>query len=649
MSESSGIHVSGLTRTFSTTFHKLAESINSPRSLMLSMLLASGEQDDLIQLVSSTCDPLHYREGDEQLFAEDYLIAKIASKLPSEFRSWNILEPTLKQFCEQEDHCAIINRQCVSGEILDRLEAVGVRIGDLRKLMKRVLGRAPSLAACCQAGGWGPGSTVLHNREESVPEAKCTDTSVTYRLAKALQDAGCHGDLPWWSAPWVLVPGNLMFTVDKNAKSLRTASAEPAINGWVQKGIGSFIRRALRKIGIDLNDQSINQMIALGAMRFGYATIDVRGASNSQALELFRLCLPKDWMDLLDISRSERGTFEERTDLSSDSFWFEYEMISSMGNGFTFELESLLFYCIARMADCNSDEVWIYGDDIIVPQACAQKVVDILEVCGFSVNTEKSFLDGLFFESCGVHVFNGCDVTPFFIKDALNEPKDVLRTANELRLFGTRMSSVGFSCRHLLPVYRYLVGRLPDSFKTRGPAGGGLCLFSNIEEFDRKQFVSGRLEYNHLIPSFRYTIQPQWTWSFEQFLASHQDHVRGPVPRVPPSCFSKKDARVLVTRHSLKNELRRAIKRGEGETPFLLQYRLFTLTNPHQGEHEWVSVLDSPNQGNGVARVSYRKWSNQELSQTTNHDRSRYGTLAHKIVRGVCTPQSVPTLTNWST
>lgn len=278
------------------------------------------------------------------------------------------------------------------------------------------------------------------------------------------------------------------------------------------------------------------------------------------------MLLPPDWVTLIDASRSERGTIDNRS--QNDKFWFDYEMVSSMGNGFTFELESVLFYCLCRAAGCDSDDVWIYGDDIIVPQAQAASVVNALEVCGFTVNTEKSFLSGLFFESCGVHVFNGCDVSPFYIKDLLNEPEDVLRCANELRLFGTRLNSIGFPCRQFLPVYRYLVGRIPDALKVRGPAGGGLCLFSNIEEFGTGRYVCSQLEYQHLLHDFTFTLQPEWTWTFEQFETFHLDWAGGPVPRWSRNVAAKMGYKG-ETRTSLKNKWRRVCAVGYGETPFL--------------------------------------------------------------------------------
>ena len=73
-------------------------------------------------------------------------------------------------------------------------------------------------------------------------------------------------------------------------------------------------------------------------------------------------------------------------------------MVSPMGNGFTFELETLLFYALT-MAVCgkgNFVRVSVYGDDIICPTEHAQAVTSILVEAGFQLNLGKSFSSGPF-------------------------------------------------------------------------------------------------------------------------------------------------------------------------------------------------------------------------------------------------------------
>jgi hypothetical protein len=90
-------------------------------------------------------------------------------------------------------------------------------------------------------------------------------------------------------------------------------------------------------------------------------------------------------------------------------------MISSMGNGYTFCLETDVFLSIAR-AGVNAfaryagrpelhDQAWVYGDDVIVPVDAYATVVDFLEACGIVVNSDKSYNTGSFRESCGFDWF----------------------------------------------------------------------------------------------------------------------------------------------------------------------------------------------------------------------------------------------------
>jgi hypothetical protein len=89
-----------------------------------------------------------------------------------------------------------------------------------------------------------------------------------------------------------------------------------------------------------------------------------------------------------------------------------------MGNGFTFPLESLIFWAITCVA-CGTkarDSVTVFGDDIICPASYIDDVTKALELCGFSVNLKKSYWDGPFRESCGCDYFNGINIRPFYQK-----------------------------------------------------------------------------------------------------------------------------------------------------------------------------------------------------------------------------------------
>jgi hypothetical protein len=87
-----------------------------------------------------------------------------------------------------------------------------------------------------------------------------------------------------------------------------------------------------------------------------------------------------------------------------------------MGSGHTFPLQTVLFYSIVKavveLMGSNA-KVNVYGDDIIFPSQYSWYVVTALRNLGFSINDDKSFVDGPFRESCGGDYHTGVDVRPF--------------------------------------------------------------------------------------------------------------------------------------------------------------------------------------------------------------------------------------------
>ncbi len=208
----------------------------------------------------------------------------------------------------------------------------------------------------------------------------------------------------------------------------------------LQRSVGNWIRKRLRKFGVNLNDQTENQRLAkVGSISGTCATIDLASASDTISDRVVWDLLPHQWYVVLDSLRSKRGT------LPSGEL-IRWEKFSSMGNGFTFELESLLFWAISRaVVMANNDDISllsIYGDDIIVPTGSAANLITVLTDFGFSTNVDKSFVSGPFRESCGRHYHNGIDVTPFYIRKPINSVPRVIWLLNSLRKWATLGSMV---------------------------------------------------------------------------------------------------------------------------------------------------------------------------------------------------------------
>jgi hypothetical protein len=237
-----------------------------------------------------------------------------------------------------------------------------------------------------------------------------------------------------WEEP-SFVDGNSLFTVDKSSEIDRCAAKEPTLNMLMQRALGNAIRRSLRKVGVDLNDQTRNQRLArTGSISGSLATIDLSSASDSMSVECVRLLLPPEWFAILDDCRSKWTYVRDE--------WHDNEMFSSMGNGFTFELESLIFVALTRAlawVTGSKGSISVFGDDIICPSDLAHGLGQVLGYFGFSLNSEKSFWgdhyrkDDGFRESCGKHYHRGEDVSPFYVKEIPLDAKRYIHLGNKLR------------------------------------------------------------------------------------------------------------------------------------------------------------------------------------------------------------------------
>jgi hypothetical protein len=299
-------------------------------------------------------------------------------------------------------------------------------------LVIQIIGEVPPEEALI--GAFSGGASTSRLRTASHPAAKYVGKAhVTSRAREVWSELS---DLiPIWlgeqADPLEIeeVCGNVLFTVPKKTDIDRVACKEPDLNMYVQKGIGNYFRKCLLRHRINLNDQSINRSLArLGSINNSLSTLDLSSASDSVSRELVFQLLPVFWHTLLDSVRSPVTVI--------DGVEHRNEMFSSMGNGFTFELETLVFYVLARTTAYFRGVpgvISVYGDDIICPRGISEDLTWVLNYFGFEVNTKKSFVEGPFRESCGGHYYNGFDITPFYIRKPLDNLIDVIHAANQLR------------------------------------------------------------------------------------------------------------------------------------------------------------------------------------------------------------------------
>lgn len=134
---------------------------------------------------------------------------------------------------------------------------------------------------------------------------------------------------------------NKISFVPKTVKTHRGIAVEPLLNSYIQSGIDSDLRRKLKARGYDLTSQEKNKYLSrVGSSKGNLATMDLSSASDTISIELVRYLLPWEWFDLLNRTRS--GCF------SMDKEIRPYEKFVSMGNGFCFPLETIIFVAAAK-------------------------------------------------------------------------------------------------------------------------------------------------------------------------------------------------------------------------------------------------------------------------------------------------------------
>lgn len=448
---------------------QILKGLNTPRSLAVWLLYNSGEHRQLVDL---SINPNDYSSPEE--FRKDYLATELLSK--STFLNLDIDREAVavSGHFANESRCKtyngyfrdLPNHPLYKGDCVYMYHTYTRKIGT-------ILGDCPSfsrLFADCQ---WGPGATTLTTGSDTSSANKFQlDAGITRDLLDAVFPE-FSSEFPGWlihiatDIDFQLFVGNKVTTVEKNAKTNRLIAIEPGINSFIQKGIGRDLEKRLyRSCGVTLRDQTVNQRLAQRALANNCATIDMRSASSLICVEMLRESIPEDWYSLLNTSRSQYGVL--------DGTVFRWENFSSMGNGFTFPLQSILFYAAAYAAcdlvGARKDLIGVFGDDLILPVDAVPSLFAFLDFLGLEVNKKKSFFSSLFRESCGSHWFANVDVKPIYLKDRLTTLDTIFTLANKVRRWAKLpwgLDPTMYTC------WRYLFTRVPKILRFFADEGNG--------------------------------------------------------------------------------------------------------------------------------------------------------------------------------
>jgi hypothetical protein len=381
-----------------------------------------------------------------------------------EFACMQLLQTFLKKF--QDGHSTSADKAALDKFIAsnircgewslddDRSLETDLLIGLFKQEIYRFFNRGSSghilsdLGTIFKDGTVGPGSSVGSNGTDFYTKLFSGPLTGT---SKSLYAIYAHkiSNIPHWSHAEIqrsdeygefgLVKGNRLSFVPKNVDTSRCICTEPLLNMFFQQGVKYGLERRLRQyFGIDLADQQLcnKDLARIGSMNEKYCTVDLSSASDTVSLRMIEETFPADVVDWLKLFRSPEVRLP-------NGEWMDLKMISSMGNAFTFPLETIIFSCVVSAAyrmkeislrkgygsSCKYEpetgafssskrmpNFGVFGDDIIVLKECHRHTVMLLNTLGFTVNAEKSFDKGPFRESCGGDYFRGHPVRGVYIK-----------------------------------------------------------------------------------------------------------------------------------------------------------------------------------------------------------------------------------------
>lgn len=389
-------------------------------------------------------------------------------------------------FVAAEERCSETNeffRGANAGKI-SLLPSLTLVLNRAKNKIARILGQVPDVSDLKLS--FGPGATSSIKKRMANPQRKFAEPpTCSVELLRSPLFPSFLRSLPHWldcheersyiddegyevSVLNVVVGTGCIGFVPKSATTYRIIDKQPTLNTLLQGGIGRWMSDRLKRAGVDIRDQTLNQRLAReGSMTNSLATLDLSSASDTISRELVRYLLPYDWYRFLADAGCNTTFF---------GGVYNLQKFCSMGNGYTFPLETLIFWALTTSVCVNeASKVSVYGDDIICPSTKAASVIRVLEACGFVINTTKSYLSGPFRESCGADYYLGISCRPYYQKHLVSGE--------------TLFTLHNYLYRHCDDMYKYVRDLIPEPLRIYGPDGfgDGHLLSSKWESFRTRQ------------------------------------------------------------------------------------------------------------------------------------------------------------------
>jgi hypothetical protein len=244
------------------------------------------------------------------------------------------------------------------------------------------------------------------------------------------------------SPPSIHEPPSRLLAVPKTAKGPRLIAAEPTAHQWCQQ----FIKRYLeeRLIGlfgtnfVSFKNQGLSQeLVSKASLDQSLATVDLSSASDRLTCWLVERAFRGNQPLLRALHATRTRWTADCVKTGKPQNFFVTKKFASQGTAVTFPVQSIIFLVIALTASgfrakrpedffCSnrfyspivrfSEQVRVFGDDIIIPKHGYESLCRLLHLLGLKVNQDKSFVKGYFRESCGMDAFKGVNVTPIKTK-----------------------------------------------------------------------------------------------------------------------------------------------------------------------------------------------------------------------------------------
>lgn len=508
----------------------LNEALAGARALTVWLLLKNNEWD---QLVTLRCDPSDYCDFDQLKFRRDYQATEFFRKIEDAPTSFDREANAKKSFWEAEAQCARTNRRLLpylrarsSHLHYGTAQWVNNFIERWRRRISEILGPLPEEITFKFSSGSTYDDRLFITPMDKM-SARPTVTQDAWEVIrpfweKTLWCQGLLAEQPHRSMPR-FIRGDRFTSVPKTAVTDRGIAVGASLNVTAQLGVGRVIRKRLRQNGLDLlRLQAVHkELVRWASLTRHLATIDLSSASDTVSYNLVKLLLPGHWFDLLDCLRAPETRIDRK--------WVNLSKFSAMGNGYTFELETLLFFTLCQTVasdeKVNIDAVTVYGDDIIVPSSIAPKVIDALIFFGFTPNKKKTYIDGTAFrESCGEDCFNGIPVRGYNLGKIPSQPQDYIKIANGIRRMARYDLETCGDLNSYTRAWLRVCNLIPTHERNYGPVHlGDFVINTDETSWWRTRIRHGYHELRVTVPDFdasAYTTVDRKFWTRSSIIAA---------------------------------------------------------------------------------------------------------------------------------